>query len=242
MSHSSFLNFEMLAGKDDLSDIVISGRYEFQKESEKYVIVDIKKKLELSQNDSLLEIGCGTGNLLIPLSADIKKAHGIDNHNAISRLIKRDPTRKIDTTIGTFQDAHLQNYFSKILIYSVIHYLSDLDEVIQFIKKALSLLEPNGTVLIGDIPNIDKKKRYLDSKTYQGNKDEWNLLVEKFSGVKELASTVSVDQSLIKIGDKEILELIRCIRDHGFEAFLMPQPLDLPFSYTRDDILIKKIA
>lgn len=242
MSHISFLNFEKLAGQEDLTDIVISGRYEFQEEAEKEILLDIIEKLELTKEDSLLEIGCGTGNLLLPLSLIVKEAHGVDNINAISRLIKRDGNKKVMTSIGLFQETNIKSIFSKILMYSVIHYLANFEELISFIEKALNLLESNGALLIGDIPNVDKKARYLSSQTYQAKREEWNLLLEKCSDSKGALNEMVSDEQLIKIGDYEIFEILRFIRGRGFEAFLLPQPAKLPFSYSRDDILIRKVA
>ena len=47
---------------------LVVGRTTLQKFSEPYMIRDIVDKLELTAQDQVLEIGCGTGILLFPLS------------------------------------------------------------------------------------------------------------------------------------------------------------------------------
>ena len=64
----SFENYKKLASSDELSWTQRSGRYEIQSQSEKLIIFDIVSKLNLCPSDCLLEVGCATGNLLLPLS------------------------------------------------------------------------------------------------------------------------------------------------------------------------------
>ena len=59
-----------------------------------------------------------------------------------------------------FHKIKTQEKFDKILCYSVIHYN---DTPLNFIKKIISFLDKEGKALIGDIPNINKKYRYLNS-------------------------------------------------------------------------------
>ena len=61
-----------------------------------------------------------------------------------------------------FNKIKTQEKFDKILCYSVIHYN---DTPLNFTKK-LYLLDKEGKALIGDIPNINKKYRYLNSNFY----------------------------------------------------------------------------
>ena len=69
----------------------IAGRFAFQKKSEQYLLFDIVEKLSLMPKDDLLEIGCGAGNLLIPLSFFVNSAAGVDHPNLLKRLKSRLP-------------------------------------------------------------------------------------------------------------------------------------------------------
>lgn len=46
------------------------------------------------------------------------------------------------------------------------------------------------------------------------------------------------DSQLITFDDALALDLMAFIRGKGFEAFLLPQSIDLPFGATREDILV----
>src|SRR5208337_4552709 len=103
-------------------------RYSFLAESEKRIVEDISTKLNLVPDDTLLEIGCGAGNLLIPLAKPVAHATGVD-HPA---LVKGLPVHGIEAVAGNFLDLRITRHFSKILVYSVLQYLSDRSEVFLF--------------------------------------------------------------------------------------------------------------
>ena len=54
---------------------------------------------------------------------------------------------------------------------------------------------------------------------------------------------LSASLQLLKISrpddDVLVLEIVAFIRGKGFEAFLLPQPIDLPFGGSREDILVE---
>ena len=73
MGRTSFESFGEFADRE-LSWSQIAGRYDFQKAVELEIVRDIAEKLQLSEGDTLLEVGCGAGNLLIPLSGLVNSA------------------------------------------------------------------------------------------------------------------------------------------------------------------------
>ena len=64
---------------------------------------------------------------------------------------------------GNFLKIKLKRKFDKILIYSVVHYLSSEGEFQKFIHKAISLLKHKGILLIGDIPIKEYEKAFIKS-------------------------------------------------------------------------------
>ena len=56
--------YSKLIKKKNKSLTEISGRYPEDKESEKYIFKDIIKKLKFKKKESVLDIGCGYGNLV----------------------------------------------------------------------------------------------------------------------------------------------------------------------------------
>jgi len=237
MSFVSFNNYKQKAEISELSDTEISGRYDFQLEDEKRIIPDVISKLNLQPIDNLLDIGCGPGTLLIPLSKVVKRVCGIDNEAVIQRIEKKYKDDKNITTIsGNFLEieSHQLELYSKIVIYSVVHYLSSQDELFQFLSKALKLLNPGGRMLIADIPNLDKKARF--ENTHYG-KDEMKTWQKKVAKKPALVDEIA-DQDLIKIDDDCYFSILKFARVKGFESYLLPESENLPFGRTRDDILI----
>ena len=136
MSRVSFENFGKLARS--LKDPTLaSGRYSIQEGDKKKITGDVIKKLELKPEDRVLEIGCGVGDLLIPLSFFVKEITGIDHESCLKSLCRRlgrvDNIRLIQ---GNFFDICPNKAYDKILCYSVIQYIKDKKEVFNFIDKA----------------------------------------------------------------------------------------------------------
>ena len=134
-----------------------------------------------------------------------------------------------------------QNKFDKIIVYSVIHTLDNNKEIKKFINRAISLLKCGGSILIGDIPNISTKKRFLSSEIGRKYNLDWK---KKFSLTKrdmEFQETILNNVSLSHIIDDHfIMELIKNLRKKNYNAYLLPQPKYLPFGRTREDLLIVK--
>ena len=106
----------------------------------------------------MLDIICGTGNLSIPLSFLCQKITGIDHKDVLQSFHRRcEGLNNLILTPGNFLDVEIHERFDKIMVYSVLHYLTDIKEVLNFIDKALGLLKPGGKILFGDTPNTSKK-------------------------------------------------------------------------------------
>jgi cyclopropane fatty-acyl-phospholipid synthase-like methyltransferase len=239
MSSVSFENYNRKAKDKNNSDIVVSGRYEFQSEGEKKIIPDVIRKLDVQSGDRILDIGCGPGLLLFPLSLISKEVCGIDNVSVINRINKKSKTFKnVRTIAGNFLDTDLPLFglYDKILIYSVIHYLSSKKELICFLSKSLDLLAPGGRLLIGDIPNLNKKYRYEKSSFGVEQSKVWK---KKVSDMNKLSNgSTPVDKNLITMDDECYIDIINFAYSQGFESYILPEPDNLPFGKTRDDILI----
>jgi cyclopropane fatty-acyl-phospholipid synthase-like methyltransferase len=238
MSRVSFENYQHLAQLPDTSNTVVAGRYVFQREAERKILFDLLYKLKLEVTDELLEIGCGPGNLLMPLSCFCARATGIDNEGAITRLEHRLTNDNVVTCMpGNFLDMDLPaSQFDKILIYSVLHYLSDKAEILRFVERALPILKPGGLMLLGDIPNTSKKIRFGNSISGQMIAKKWAEQIMVADGT--LPEKITQDHKLVIFDDALVLDVVAFIREKGFDAYLLPQPLDLPFGGSREDILV----
>ncbi len=225
---------------------LISGRYSFQKEAEKYIQLDIIKKLKIKPDDTCLEIGCGIGTILIPISFLVKKITGID-HNLVIEKLKERFTNSNNVTLvpGNFLDLKINLTYNKIIVYSVLHYLKDEKEVFDFIEKTVSILAPDGKILFGDIPNKSRKNRFLLSLQSKEFIKEWErkkMKEEKDNSQLSIIKNLPVDKKNVEFDDDFILKIIKKLRDDGFHAYVLSQPPELPFGFTREDILVEKLV
>ncbi len=217
----------------------IAGRFVFQKRAEQYLLHDVLHKLSLSPEDDLLEIGCGAGNLLAPLSFFVKSATGIDHPKLLKKLRSRIPNDNETITLlsGDFLDAKFSKNFSKILICGVVHYLRDEKQLCTFISKAAKLLKPGGKMLIAEIPNLDKKARFLSTDKGKKFSAQWRKETRAM-GTKN--SPMSSVIPMITIDDRVIHNVLNLLHGLKLHAYVVPQPESLPFSFTREDILAER--
>lgn len=240
MSRTTFENYGRSAQEEtDLT--IVSGRYAIQRRAERLVFMDVAKKLDIGPDDRLLEIGCGPGNLLIPLSFLVKSAIGIDHPEVCRRLKARFTDDKVLTIGCNFLDyvPDADAAFDKVLIYSVINTLSDQNEAVGFMDKAVGLLAPGGRLLLGDIANADRKNRFMNSPAGKRFEIEWRE--EMATAEPNAESEHPRDEMMFQPTDGFVLSLMDRYRGQGFEAHLLSQPPVLPFGHTREDILIRRL-
>jgi 2-polyprenyl-3-methyl-5-hydroxy-6-metoxy-1,4-benzoquinol methylase len=242
MSRTSYENYGRRAR--ELQDPTqMAARYQIQKDGERRIFHDVVDKLRLGPNDVLLDLGCNVGNLLIPLSFLVREVVGIDHPSCICRLQERFDGSNVKLSAGNFLDLVVQEKFDKILCYSVLHYLTDSKEVLEFMDKALSLLKPGGNALFGDIPNRSLKQRFLGSDAGSEFVREWERLKESHSKKdSDYDGTLTPDTDLVQFDDALILRILNRYRGEGFHSYALPQPPDLPFGNTREDVLVTKFA
>lgn len=242
MSDKSFENYTQVAKKEAASNLEVAGRYAFQALAEKRILADVTKKLGLTGGDKLLEIGCGPGNLLVPLSYWVGQASGIDNQIALDRLRSRGvDASRIHLIPGNFLEVDIEGLsFNKVLIYSVIQYMDSVETAINFITRAMSLLEPGGRLLLGDLPNTDKKTRWAQSEKGKVAAQQWHHQMTSVSD--HPLADLPVDNSLVSVNDSFAFRIMAHGRDLGAETYLLSQSSDLPFGNTREDILFIKHA
>jgi ubiquinone/menaquinone biosynthesis C-methylase UbiE len=237
MSNKSLENYARLAEREDANHTEVAGRYSFQASAERHIIRDVAEKLALDGDDSLLEIGCGPGNLLLPLSYMVASATGIDNGSALARLAARSGGNVHLTLLaGDFLSMNLpQTRFSKILVYSVVQYVDSEASALRFLDRALTLLKSGGRLLLGDLPNTDKKRRFVQSPAGQRLSAEWS---ERVAGAgAHPISSLPADERLLTVDDALVLKLLSHGRARGFETYLLEQSPLLPFGNTREDLL-----
>ncbi len=208
---------------------------------EKFILEDLLNKLtNLNHaNASVLDIGPGCSKLpklLIDLCE--KKSHKLvfnDSEEMLSFHEDRKCLRKVSGMFPKSFDkiSAVEEGYDVILCYSVFHYIFLETNVWDFLDKCLMLLKPGGQLLIGDIPNISKRKRFFLSengiKYHQDFMKTTDLPEVLFNKIEEK-----------QIDDAVLLGLMMRAQAAGFDAYIVPQCKKLPMHNRRDDILITR--
>lgn len=122
-----------------------------------------------------------------------------------------------------------------IVCYSLLHCGPFYNTCIyKFIDSAVALLKPGGKMLIGDVPNISKRKRFFATET--GKKFH-----QAFTGTDTLPEVHLLRPEPGEIDDGILMGIMQRYRGFGFETYLLPQNNKLPMYNRREDLLICKI-
>jgi len=101
------------------------------------------------------------------------------------------------------------------------------------VDACLALLAPGGQLLIGDVPNVSKRKRFFASAA--GVRAH-----QRFTGTDEAPAVAFNVPERAKIDDAVVFSVLARARAAGFDAFVVPQAADLPMANRREDILITR--
>jgi cyclopropane fatty-acyl-phospholipid synthase-like methyltransferase len=229
------------AAAEALTDPTVrAGRHSFQRDAERLIADDVAAKLRLDRSDRLLEIGCGLGNVLRPLAPLVAEAIGVDHPSVVGAF---DPVPgNVALVAGNWPDVALDGDFDKVFAYSVLHCLSDRVRALDFVDAALAVVRRGGLLLLGDLPNGDAAARFAGTEYGQRFLEEWGRTVAaQKSDDDEARDRLWADAPKLDrfIDDAFVAEVFSRYRGQGHEVYVLPQPPGLPFSQTREDVLIR---
>jgi cyclopropane fatty-acyl-phospholipid synthase-like methyltransferase len=187
----------------------------------------------------VVDIGPGCSDLpkmLIGLCGSKKHSLTlIDSQEMLTLLDDASWIEKVDAMYPQCRDWIAENTgkVDAILCYSVLHYIFVDVGLFGFLDSSLSLLAPGGQMLIGDIPNVSKRKRFFASAS--GVRFHKDYMKTAEAPVVEF-NMIEPDQ----IDDAVVMALVQRARAQGFDAYVLPQAPDLPMSNRREDILITR--
>ena len=130
-----------------------------------HTIREVARALSLKSDDTLLDIGCGTGIVALALSCSVAKVHGIDLSGA---MIERARTNcadcdNISFAVGSILDPVLADrQFSKVLAYSVLQYLSDEAQVLSALQSCAKVLPIGGQAFFAANPDPVRRHLYVE--------------------------------------------------------------------------------
>jgi hypothetical protein len=123
--------------------------------------------------------------------------------------------------------------FDAIVCYSVFHYIFVEAQFWRFVDCSIEMLAPGGRMLIGDIPNVSKRKRFFASPTGV-------RFHQQFMSTDEVPQVDFRAVETDKIDDAVLLAVVMRARAQGCDAYWLAQPDSLPMANRREDIVIHK--
>lgn len=121
------------------------------------VALTVGRELDLKKGDFLLEVGCGSGAMLLPFHLRGIKVAGIDYSRSLIEVAKR-AVPGIEAKVSEAKKIPFkETMFSKILSFSVFQYFPDFDYATKVLLEMKRILKAEGKILIMDIPDVSKK-------------------------------------------------------------------------------------
>lgn len=237
----TYEGFKELAGDKTLSCYEKIGfPNEYRQGKEQAIFQDILQKIPRLQEPGkvVLDIGCGCSELPHMIIDFCEQADHelimIDSAEMLELLPDRPRVKKLAAYFPEECADFLDEYAGKvdvIICYSVLHYIFAETNLFSFLDSALSLLREEGALLMGDIPNISKRKRFFASSTGIAYHKE-------FMQTNESPEVRFNNIEAGQIDDAVIFALLQRARSAGFDAYVLPQSPVLPMANRREDVLI----
>jgi hypothetical protein len=212
---------------------------EYRQGREAAIFADIKGKLPALEEHERTVVDIGPGCSTLPhLLIDLCRRRGsrltlVDSAEMLGQLPDDPLVRKVP---GHFPDeVALEDHEATadvVLVYSVLHYVVAEGGLQPFLERALALVAREGSLLLGDIPNVSKRRRFFTSP-------RGIAFHRAFTGDDSLPELEPQNEASI-IDDSVILEILWRARGQGYDAYVVPQHPDLPMANRREDILITR--
>lgn len=204
------------------------GQYNFEK-----IAADIISKLQVRNNDAVLDVCCGNAVLTKLISARCHEIHGVDFSE---KLIA---TAKTFSPSGELKDAlhlHLsdalkidslfpENTFDKSYCYFSFQYFNRVKREL-LLEKLSRVTKPGGKILIGDIPDKIRMWNFYKSKV-KFYREKISRFLKGKEGECDLGWWID---------PKEILDWCASRR---LQAEILVQDNSLPHAHYRFDVLIR---
>ena len=216
----------------------------YRKGVEDKIFQDILLKCPLLNSKerlNVLDIGPGCSNLqkyIFKICKEKQHSLYLSDSPEMLDLIDNDSNNIIKVP-GMFPDTFdkikslCANGFDIIICYSVFHYIFVDSNVWYFLDCLLELMNEGAQTIIGDIPNISKRKRFFASnngiKFHQEFMQTDEIPEVKFNCIEKG-----------KIDDSLLHSVIMKCQNSGYDAYMVPQAIELPFANRRDDIIIRR--
>ncbi|MGH8294092.1 MAG: SAM-dependent methyltransferase [Steroidobacteraceae bacterium] len=238
----SYEEFRRMAGDPALSAHEKIGFPDSYREGyEELIFGDIIGKLSNLQDRSKMILDIGPGCSGLPkrlIGHSLAHEHALVLVDSPEMLAHLPDGAGITKVPGFYPDCgqaldSWKGLFDVILCYSVFHYIFIEAGFWKFLDYSLELLAEGGQMLIGDIPNVSKRKRFFSSAA-------GIRFHQSFTGTDDVPRVDFRTIETNRIDDAVILGVIMRARAQGCDAYWMPQSPALPMANRREDVLIVK--
>lgn len=154
----------------------------------------ISQALNIGKNDTIVDLGCGSGELSIQLSSRCKKIYAVDiSTNMIDLCNKKISEKKLENITpicsGLLSYQHDSEPADIVISNVVLHHLPDFWKMIA-LKKINDLLKPGGKFFLFDIVYSFPVENHKENIT------NW------LNGMKEKAGEKMMEESIIHVRDE----------------------------------------
>jgi hypothetical protein len=215
----------------------------YREGKEALIFGDITSKLGrlLRRGQLVVDLGAGCGPLAVMMMEHCEQ-HGhrlvqVDSSEMLALLPPASSTTtrvsgRFPAECGPLLD-ELRGRVHCVSAYGVVSSVFADGNVFEFVDRCLELLAPGGQLLLGDLPNVSKRKRFFASEAgVRFHRDFMGTVTHpdvRFNVLEPAA-----------LDDAVLLAIVSRARAAGFDAYVVPQREGLPFANRREDVLVTR--
>lgn len=132
----------------------------------------------LSAESKVLEIGCGSGEIMFSLAGNVKSYTGLDasdiTQSKNEAIVKEKGISNISLVSGFAHhiDQLFQDSFDLIIIASTVQFFPDHQYLKDILSKAEMLLSAHGKIVIADVPDSNQKQLFEMEMAEKGTEEQ----------------------------------------------------------------------
>lgn len=174
------------SGEIELADIIAidgfdTGAGAFSVNSWVSFVKEVQQHLNIKEKQKILEVGCGAGAFLLPMSHANIEVFGIDYSRSLVALCSK------IMPLGVFKVAEAKtipfedSFFDAIISNSVFQYFESLSYAENVVNEMARALKSTGCIALLDVNDAAKKYEYESIRRAKLGNDEYDTLYENLT-------------------------------------------------------------
>jgi len=123
------------------------------------------------QPQQVLEVGCGTGLLLLRIAPHCQRYVGADQSKAALERLKEQLAQSTESSASTALlersadnfEGFSANSFDTVILNSVVQYFPSVSYLVRVLEQIVALTEPGGKIFVGDVRSLPLLEIYASS-------------------------------------------------------------------------------